>query len=237
MSSAAAAGQYLIVTTTADFFVTNTQPLYSVSPYYTINTFTEYYAWFTIYTTVTANLGPDTYPTTLLLSFTELYPDCTLQVAVDTHPPGSCGRCTFAANQLQLIYFPVTTGSSESTSTAPQIDASLLTGYFDGTPYTSGSVYLKYEKVSATDPCGLVGGVYTGAVITLASDEVSSLIGDGTVFFSAKSFNFADLQYPVPESVYIGACGRDPLACVTQHEGGYLPFVSLPPQIRGLDPL
>ena len=129
------------------------------------------------------------------------YPDCTVTQLTSISHSGPCGQCTLYANNVQLIYWPVSTVSGHPELTITPTGTNISTGLFNGTPYTSGSVYLKYDMAGAVNSCGGVGKNYPGAVITLRSDAVSSLVGDGTYFHSAETFNYANLNYPVPWSV------------------------------------
>ncbi|MCJ1396545.1 hypothetical protein MMC18_009436 [Xylographa bjoerkii] len=75
----------------------------------------------------------------------------------------------------------------------------------------------------------------------MASDAVSSLIGDGTYLTAAESFNYANLNYPYNFQAYEqGArhlnCFPGQSGCDVEIEGGYNPYVSLPQQLRDLDP-
>ena len=154
--------------------ITNFEPVYSVTPYYSADDFTAYYAY---YTTNIADIRPsitETIVTTEYPSYTVAFPSC------QTIPPSDCGPCAFAANSLKLIAFAATTAPGNPSSTLTPNATGLVTGYYDGTAYPSGSVYLKYANASAVNSCGTVGSVYSGAVLTLASSEASSLIGDGT---------------------------------------------------------
>ena len=154
--------------------ITNFEPVYSVTPYCSADDFTAYYAY---YTTNIADIRPsitETIVTTEYPSYTVAFPSC------QTIPPSDCGPCAFAANSLKLIAFAATTAPGNPSSTLTPNATGLVTGYYDGTAYPSGSVYLKYANVSAVNSCGTVGSVYSGAVLTLASSEASSLIGDGT---------------------------------------------------------
>lgn len=119
-------------------------------------------------------------------SFTIPYPTC--------HHNVPCGQCTLYADNVQLIYWPVSTVSGHPESTITPTGTP--TGVFNGTSYASGSVYLQYDLAGADNACGPVGNTYPGAVITLRSDDVSSLLGDGTYFYKATSFNFANLNWP-----------------------------------------
>ena len=153
-----------------------------------------------------------------------------------------CTGCTLVAPNVQLFYFPVSTVSGNPNLTITPTGTSVRTAVYDGNTFTSGSVYLKYDNISAENGCfSMVGSFYPGAIVTLRSDEVSSMRNDGTYFDGAYSFNYADLNYPVPYSAWIGQFGCDdngtPEDCVLRTEiGPYNPYVSIPTEVQGLDP-
>ncbi|MCJ1411893.1 hypothetical protein MMC19_005985 [Ptychographa xylographoides] len=71
----------------------------------------------------------------------------------------------------------------------------------------------------------------------MASNEVSSLVGDGMLFTAVEPFNYANLNYPVPWNVWAAqqGCISNSAACPFE-TGLYTPYVSLPSQILNLDP-
>ena len=235
IGAAASSGVYSTTVTTYTWIDTETLPAYSLSIYpggsyinsvtiltsgdltTTIDHYTVYsesYAYSTSYFTSTVLIGTDTYTLPETPSFTLPSPTCSLvenTFPVTTGTPrsgSSCGMCTLGAADVQLIYWPVETAPGNISSTITRTATDIPTGVYNGTAYPSGSVYLKYDRVSAIDGCGNnVGNIYPGAVVTLASNEVSSLIGDGTYFHSAETFNYANLNYPTPWSVYVQMMG------------------------------
>ena len=206
-------GAYHTITTVVTDIVTMTIPSYSLSAFGpTYGTLQMSYAWWTTMFTDTSTLftATETILNTPTLNIS--YPSCIpTQVASHSYS-GACGPCTLFANSVKLIYWPVSTASGTPNLTITPTGTSILTGVSDGTTYTSGSVYLKYEMAGASNFCGGVGKNHLGAVITLRSDEVSSLVGDGTYFGGAESFNYADLNYPVPWSV-VGTFPDQPSWC------------------------
>ena len=67
----------------------------------------------------------------------------------------------------------------------------ILIGAYSKITYTSGSVYLYYDRVYVKDIYNNnVGGVYPGAVVILALNKVSSLVGDNTYFSGVESFMY-----------------------------------------------
>ena len=179
----------------------------------------SYAIWTSVTTFTTTELN--TFTEYIHPSFTVPSPDCTVPItrsipfsATGTSAPQSeqvdpalsylsqqapstqCSNCTIIAKGVQLIYWPVVTVPGNPNLTVTQTGP--LTGYFSGTPYVSGSVYLKYDNVNTEGGCGTADGpMISGSVVTLASDEVSSIVGDGTYFVDVESFINVNLNYPV----------------------------------------
>ena len=114
-----------------------------------------------------------------------------------------CNVCTLEASNVQLIFWPVVTVSGYRNSTITPTASGIQTGYFSGTPYTSGSVYLKYDKADAFNACGMVGKNHSGAIVTLASEQVSSFRGSDPDF-TILPVNFADFNYPYDFAAWYG---------------------------------
>ncbi|MCJ1420146.1 hypothetical protein MMC32_006503 [Xylographa parallela] len=191
------------------------------------------YAYTTTWTTKTETISIKTLTKIDTPTFSKKVPVCATAES-------SCGGCTIAAASLQLIYWPVSTAEGNPSSTISWNGTTPRVGLFNGTPFTSGSVYLNYAAVSAINSCGVLGGgLRAGPMITLASDAVSSLIGDGYSFTAAQSFNFANLNYPYAWAAYtdaLGDCYPRGSGCQFEVAGGYNPYISLPQQLRDLDP-
>ncbi|MCJ1383531.1 hypothetical protein MMC17_006645 [Xylographa soralifera] len=253
VNSAVQAGAYSQSIWTSAYVLTNVIPAYSFSLATVTNdvtyshqlspsewvieslvdTETYSYAWTTVWATSIQTLPPNTFTIIDTPTFSGAYPTC-------VYVEFPCGGCTIAAASLQLIYWPVSTAEGNPSSTISWNGITPRVGFFSGTPFTSGSVYLNYAAVSAINSCGVLsGGLRAGRIITLASDEVSSVIGDGTDFTEAQSFNYANLNYPYAWRAYndaLGDCYPSGSRCQFEIAGGYNPYVSLPQQLRDLDP-
>ncbi|MCJ1317982.1 hypothetical protein MMC15_003309 [Xylographa vitiligo] len=230
VNSAVRAGAYSQSIWTSADVITEVIPEYSFS----LNvgdTETFSYAWTTLWTTIIKTISIDTLTKNDTPTFSGTYPICTFTEY-------SCGGCTIAAASLQLIYWPVSTAEGNPSSTISWNGTTPRVGLFHGTPFTSGSVYLSYAAVSAINSCSVLGGgLRAGPMITLASDAVSSLIGDGTHFTAAQSFNYANLNYPYAWAAYKDAdCYPSGRGCQFEVVGGYNPYIALPQQLRDLDP-
>ncbi|MCJ1405856.1 hypothetical protein MMC11_009086, partial [Xylographa trunciseda] len=205
-------------------------------------TVTDMYAASTVatITTTALQLVTDTY---LYPKYGVPFPTCSVPYVKPTITYSrDCTGCTLIAPNVQLFYFPVSTVSGNPNLTITPTGTSVRTAVYDGNTFTSGSVYLKYDNVSADNGClSMVGSFYPGALVTLRSDEVSSMRNDGTYFDGAYSFNYADLNYPVPYSAWAGQLGCDddatPEECALRTEiGPYNPYISIPAEVQGLDP-
>ena len=78
-------------------------------------------------------------------------PGCTL----------GCGRCAVTGGTIQLLYFPP--GLSHS-ATAPVVATTL------GTTLTSGTYYIFFESLYASDACRGVGSTLTSTIIAVPTD-------------------------------------------------------------------
>ncbi|MCJ1478362.1 hypothetical protein MMC13_007042 [Lambiella insularis] len=202
-------------------------------------TITDQYAVSTVatITTISTDVWTNTY---IGPSFDVPFPRCSF-TSTYTHSTysGECNGCTLVAPNVQLIYFPVSTVPGNPNLTITPTGTSLPTGVYGGKTYTSGNVYFKYDNISAVNGCyAPVGSFYPGAIVTLRSEDVSSLRNDGTYFDGSFSFNYADLNYPVPYEAWIGqfGCANEYPGCRPIETGPYNPYVSIPSQVKGLDP-
>jgi hypothetical protein len=117
---------------------------------------------------------------------------------------------------------------------------SVMTGHFT---FTSPSVYLAYDTISADGSCFPPRGTYTNGILTLHSSEVSSMVdnracqpGECTTadYWSTRPFNFADLQGDIPASAYFAAPGLQQNSTIV--ESGYFPFLAVPTKVKDLYP-
>ncbi|KAK5708633.1 hypothetical protein LTR17_020523 [Elasticomyces elasticus] len=92
-------------------------------------------------------------------------------------------------------YYPFTKTSTKDTGPYTVLD---------GQTYYGNRAYVSYATAFATDSCGAVGGSYAGGLLTVLSSHVYSLSGwHYAVDTYAYSFNFADLNTPIPASGYL----------------------------------
>ena len=137
-----------------------------------------------------------TYVTTSWPASSNLAPGCSL----------GCASCQITGGTVRLFYWP-----------APQIatGASPLTVSALGTNFTSPTVYVSYKSLYASNSCSGIGKLYTNTIIAVPnSSQISSIWGSGafvsepypgsqySVSGGTASFNFTDLNTPVPRSIY-----------------------------------
>ncbi|KAK5700645.1 hypothetical protein LTR97_005162 [Elasticomyces elasticus] len=106
-----------------------------------------------------------------------------IATACDGHCGGVCS------------YYPFTKTSTKDTGPYTVLD---------GQTFYGNRAYVSYATAFATDSCGPVGGSYAGGLLTVPSSHVYSLSGwHYAVDTYAYSFNFADLNTPIPASGYL----------------------------------
>ncbi|KAK5715466.1 hypothetical protein LTR15_010110 [Elasticomyces elasticus] len=131
----------------------------------------------------------------------------------------------------------------------------------DGTTLYENRAYFSYVGASARNSCGQVGKTHRSGVVAVPSSDVYSVSGYHYDWeAAAHSFNFADLNPPVPASAFfmqqwceesdgyganlslynyrVNGVGRLAGLCQEQviYDGSYNPMIALPPQFRALDP-
>jgi len=131
--------------------------------------------------------------------------------------PKKCGeRCVISARKAQLLYFPVTvTGDECHRTTVPAqqtISGLPNTAVVGGTTFTSGFVYVSFDKIWAQPSMGRPSeGCMTttsNVLVSLPANQLSSY-GSGPAFQPTwYTMNYADLAGPYPPfSVYEHAHG------------------------------
>ncbi|KAI5203362.1 hypothetical protein E4T39_04171 [Aureobasidium subglaciale] len=116
--------------------------------------------------------------------------------------------------------------------------------------FTSGTAYISIKKVWAVDRCSSnIGTTVTGAILALPSDRLLSLRYSQNHFqyfattdkITGYSFNYADLNTPIPYSAWNGQArcefpGAANYKCNVIYENDYNPQLAMPPGIRKLNP-
>ncbi|KAK4993385.1 hypothetical protein LTR66_006020 [Elasticomyces elasticus] len=114
--------------------------------------------------------------------------------------------CSVLAGPVRLIYFPVTTVGGNlcagNGSTFTRNTTTAQTAVTLGTTFTSGTAYISFQTLYATDLCGnQVGEPLSDLIIPISSGLVSSACGIYHGGHSA-SLNYADLNWPIPAAAY-----------------------------------
>ena len=103
------------------------------------------------------------------------------------------GNVTFTASTVQSPKIRGLTGLPEGISTFVSNDFT----------FTSPSIYIAFETVSAIDSCGIVGSPHYSTTLSFAPEDVSTLADLGQPYREGEylgqvfsSFNFADADCP-----------------------------------------
>ena len=179
-----------------------------------------------------------------------LAPGCTI----------GCSACHITGGMVQLLYWPsATTFSNGGFDIRPTLP---VTASYDGTVLTSPTNYISFHKIFASDSCSAIGQTYSNTIIALNPSVVlSSLYGyddTNTNRLYTASFNYADLAQPVPNSIYNSqprcaessywwanpytpmadttTANSTPATFVCPRPVPYKPIISLPVEIRNIDP-
>lgn len=161
------------------------------------------------------------------------YPNCIEPIS----PPSPCDpkNCTISAQKVQLFYWPVSTVSGYSNLTVTLNATEPVTAVVNGTTFTSPTIYLSYDQVSAMNDCKqTVGKLHPGALLSLNQNAISSI---RSIHQPANTFNFADLNKPYSPDVILQMCWPEPSEyCYVGIDDIYNPRLVVPEEIRVLDP-
>jgi hypothetical protein len=127
-----------------------------------------------------------------------------------------CARCAITGGRVRLLYWPAPQ-TSAANGTGPAIATSetggsipLVTAPFSGTTLTSPTVYISYKSLYASDSCSAVGANHSATIIALPESNMLSSFYFTWVttgqnmgqIAQTSSFNFADLNSPIPSSIF-----------------------------------
>ncbi|KAL9069419.1 MAG: hypothetical protein Q9157_006172 [Trypethelium eluteriae] len=128
----------------------------------------------------------------------------------------------------------------------------------DSTTFWANKAYISLARVYASGSCGYVGAQHTSTILTLKSSDIYSVWGYHHDFIDAAySYNFEDLNSPIPAAAYPyfggGPCSA-PLSeyskwnwpnavnngegdpCLTIVQDAVQQTLAVPPQLRSIDP-
>ena len=162
-----------------------------------------------------------------------------------------CNKCTIFGGDVQLLYFPTETSqgicatapaNAKARRQAPTMNTTTTAlsnvsyAVLDGHTFYSGHVYISFDTVFASNPCAgtTIGTAMTGGILTLNSADLSSLRYPFYVE-DKYSFNYADLNSPVPWSAY-GAQSECFLGFCQTISTPYNPQLMIPSAITAMDP-
>lgn len=153
-----------------------------------------------------------------------------------------CVQCVIRGNHVDVLYWPVSTAPGQPNVTITPTGGGIAIAEFRGHKLTSPTVYLAYDTLTATNNCGQVGSTYADGVLAIPLTETLSSHGWRARYrtqMPTLSFNFADLNEPMPLSIYQQQPSCWPNVtqrCPVVIPGNYNPSVNLPSAVRTLDP-
>jgi hypothetical protein len=170
----------------------------------------------------------------------ELLPGCT----------AGCDRCAIRASTAQVLYWP-----TPVTRNVLPTDIATVIAVHNNKTYTSPTVYISFDALSATNNCGPVGQKYQDIVVTLPQREILSTLEGYSWHWTAKtarSFDFRDLNQPIQADIYrkLIGCGAPATGCEGRGEdsnktiscacpvavlNGYTPKIVWPEAVRTVD--
>ena len=98
---------------------------------------------------------------------------------INDRPP-NCGVGVIEADNVQLLYWPVTRENYDvcnrngSTITNNATNNAVRTAVIDGTTITSPYVALSFSNLYATDGCGLIGTTMASAIVQVPETDIST---------------------------------------------------------------
>ncbi|KAI9713984.1 MAG: hypothetical protein M1820_000714 [Bogoriella megaspora] len=157
-----------------------------------------------------------------------------------------CARCAITGGRVRLLYWPVpqTSASNVTGSAVTTFEAvnptELVTVPFSGTTLTSPTVYISYKSLYASDSCSAVGANHSATIIALPEPTLLSSFyftwNDGGQIAQTSSFDYADLNSPIPSNVFTKQPACYWTGCPTTVTA-YEPILVVPLSIiRSIDP-
>ncbi|KAI9711196.1 MAG: hypothetical protein M1820_002183 [Bogoriella megaspora] len=160
-----------------------------------------------------------------------------------------CQACGITGNSVRLLYWPVS-----STAASGNNQTGTLTVQAFGTTFTSPTVYISLESIFARDSCSGIGSTHGATIIPITDPAHLSSLWQTYPYMSAAapaSFNFTDLNDPVPQSIYnsqpvcwswttdhTGEHGLLPSSGECPTDTPYSPILVVPSQVlQSIDPL
>ena len=140
-----------------------------------------------------------------------------------------CGQCAITGGTVRLLYWPVASTAAQNRTMSLSDNANPHTAFAFGTSFVSPTVYVSYASIYASDSCGPIGTTHNATFIPLSDTQDLSSVwvtdpgwGASLLTYTA-SFNFTDLNSPVPESIY----NRQPM-CASWSASQYFEYWHIP---------
>ncbi|KAF2233819.1 hypothetical protein EV356DRAFT_533358 [Viridothelium virens] len=116
-----------------------------------------------------------------------------------------CGNCAITGGTVQLIHWlqpaptPAIKGTRKSHGT---VDGAVVASTL-GTTFTSPTIYVSLADVHAGDSCSAIAKTHSNTILPLTNtNQLSSIWAQYQGHLSTVSFNFTDLNTPIPASIY-----------------------------------
>ncbi|KAL9087734.1 MAG: hypothetical protein Q9165_006501 [Trypethelium subeluteriae] len=170
-----------------------------------------------------------------------------------------CGPCAITGGTVRLLYWPVPeTGVHNSTATQANTLETPVTAFAFGTSFISPTVYISYQNIYASDSCKMLGSTHSTTIVPLSDPaQLSSIYQTwGMLTDGTASFNYTDLNTPVPQSIYdrqpqcaswtgsylvinqVNPSGVWTSNMTCPRTGPYAPILDVPSTVlQGIDPL
>lgn len=155
---------------------------------------------------------------------------------------------------MQLYYWPTgtSTGTGNNAVATNSVNGTMTspprTAVIDGVTMVSPSVYISMQTVGVGDWCGtLPGNNISNLLLPMRPQDVSTMFGThtGSILSNgekpwqadqARQINYADLEGPVPASIYEASPECVLQGCVNIYNDYYHPILAVPPKLRALNP-
>ncbi|KAL9096321.1 MAG: hypothetical protein Q9165_001318 [Trypethelium subeluteriae] len=116
-----------------------------------------------------------------------------------------CGVCAVTGGTVRLLHWPEATPTPAANDTRASLRVRSNVGVATtlGTVFTSPTVYISLANIHAGNSCSAVGKAHNNTILPLTNTaQLSSIWSQYQGGISTASFNFTDLNSPVPESIY-----------------------------------
>lgn len=174
---------------------------------------------------------------------------------IQSRPPCStdadgCGQCYINAETVQLFYWPVSTSADNPKSKLLVTTSGNVTAVYNGTTFTSPSVYLSFQNVwTSKEFCQYTGRNYSDALLKVDPRSLSSVkdFRSGIWTISSETahgfhcdsgrVNYTDLNKPTSTSAsLVERPSNLSYAATYCQTTDHNPILVIPKEIKSLDP-